>query len=56
MRKAYKILGGKAEGKRTLGRPKRRWKDNITMALRKTGFRVWMVFIWLGIRTGDVLL
>jgi hypothetical protein len=28
-RNAYRILVGKPEGKRPLGRPKRRWVDNI---------------------------
>jgi hypothetical protein len=28
-RNAYRILVGKPEGKRTLGRPRRRWVDNI---------------------------
>ena len=28
---------GKPEGKRTLGRPRRRWEDNIKMDLRKVG-------------------
>jgi hypothetical protein len=31
MRNAYTILVGKPEGKRPLGRPRRRWKDNIKM-------------------------
>jgi hypothetical protein len=31
---AYSILGGKPEGKRPLRRPRRRWADNIRMALR----------------------
>jgi hypothetical protein len=31
---AYKILVGKPEGKRPLGKPKRRWVDNIKMDLR----------------------
>jgi hypothetical protein len=31
MRSAYKILGGKPEGKRSLGRPTQRWEDNIRM-------------------------
>jgi hypothetical protein len=31
----YKILVGKSEGKRPLGRPKRRWVDNIKMNLRE---------------------
>jgi hypothetical protein len=35
---AYKISIGKPEGKRPLGRPRRRWEGNITMFLRKIGF------------------
>jgi len=34
MRNAYKILVGKPEGKRLLGRPKRRREDNIRMDFR----------------------
>jgi hypothetical protein len=34
MRNAYSILVGKPERKRTLGRPKRRWEDNIRIDLR----------------------
>jgi hypothetical protein len=30
----YRILAGKPESKRRLGRPRRRWVDNIKMALR----------------------
>jgi hypothetical protein len=30
-RNAYRLLVGKPEGKRPLGRPKRRWMDNIMM-------------------------
>jgi hypothetical protein len=37
MRNAYRILVGNPEGKRTLGRPKRRWVDNIKMDLREIG-------------------
>jgi hypothetical protein len=33
----YKILVGKPEGKRPLGRPRRRWVANIKMVLRETG-------------------
>jgi hypothetical protein len=33
MRNAYKILIGKPEGKRLLGRPRRRWKENISWFL-----------------------
>jgi hypothetical protein len=32
-RNAYRILVGKPEGKRPLGRPRRRWVDNIKMIL-----------------------
>jgi hypothetical protein len=37
-RNAYRILVGKPEGKRPLGRPKRRWVDNIKMDLREIGW------------------
>jgi hypothetical protein len=37
-RGAYRILVGKPEGKRALGRPKRRWVDNIKMDLTETGW------------------
>jgi hypothetical protein len=36
-RNAYRILVGMPEGKRPLGRPRRRWVDNIKMNLRVTG-------------------
>jgi hypothetical protein len=32
-RNAYRLLGGKPERKRPLGRPRRRWVDNIKMDL-----------------------
>jgi hypothetical protein len=35
----YKVLVGKPEGKRPLGRPRRRWEDGIRMDLRATGWR-----------------
>jgi hypothetical protein len=34
-RNAYRIVVGKPEGKRQLGRPRRRWVDNIKMDLRE---------------------
>jgi hypothetical protein len=37
-RNAYRILVGKPEGKRPLGRPRRRWVDNIKMDLRGIGW------------------
>jgi hypothetical protein len=36
-RKLYKVLVGKPEGKRALGRPRCRWEDGIKMDLRETG-------------------
>jgi hypothetical protein len=36
-RKVYKGLVGKPEGKRPLGRPRRRWEDGIRMDLREIG-------------------
>jgi hypothetical protein len=36
-RNAYRIFLGKPEGKRTLGRPRRMWVDNIKMDLRDIG-------------------
>jgi hypothetical protein len=35
-RGVYRVLVGRPEGKRPLGRPKRRWEDNIKMDLRDT--------------------
>jgi hypothetical protein len=49
-RKVYKVLVGKAEGKRPLGRPRRRWEDGIRMDLREIGLGMWIGFDWL--RTG----
>jgi hypothetical protein len=39
-RKVYKVLVGKSEGKRPLGRPRRRWEDGIRMDLREIGLGV----------------
>ena len=36
-RNAYRVLVGKPEGKRPLGRPRRQWEDNIKMDLREVG-------------------
>jgi hypothetical protein len=36
-RNAYSILVGKSKGKKRLGRPRRRWEDNIRMDLREMG-------------------
>jgi hypothetical protein len=52
-RNAYRILVGKPEGKRLLGRPRRRWLDNIKIYLREIG---WDGMDWLRIRTSGRLL
>jgi hypothetical protein len=36
-RGVYRVLVGRPEGKRPLGRPRRRWKDNSKMDLREIG-------------------
>ena len=36
-RAVHRVLAGKPEGKRPLGRPRRRWVDNIKMDLQKVG-------------------
>jgi hypothetical protein len=37
-RNAYRILVGKPDGKRPLGRPRRRWVDNVKVDLREVGW------------------
>jgi hypothetical protein len=37
-RNVYRVLVGKPEGKRTLGRPRRRWEDGIKMDLGEIGW------------------
>jgi hypothetical protein len=41
---AYRILVGKPEGNSPLGRARRRWVDNVKMALRERG---WNVMDWI---------
>jgi hypothetical protein len=43
-RKVYKVSVGKPEGRRPLGRPRRRWEDGIRMDLRETDLGVWIGF------------
>ena len=47
-RGVHRILVGKPEGKRPLGRPRRRWEDNIKMDIREVGGDEWS---WLRIGT-----
>jgi hypothetical protein len=39
MKSVYRVLVGKPEGKRPLGRPRRRWEDNIKIDLQEVGYR-----------------
>jgi hypothetical protein len=50
-RNAFSVLVGKPEGKRPLGRPRCRWKDNIKVYLRNIKLEVRIGFIWLRIGT-----
>jgi hypothetical protein len=45
-RNAYRLLVGKPEGKRPLGRPRRRWVDNIKMDFEEVG---WGDVDWIGL-------
>jgi len=49
-RGVHRVLVGKPEGKRPLGRPRRRWEDNINLDLREVG-RVETGWSWLRIGT-----
>jgi len=44
-------LGGKPEGKRTLGKPRGEWEDNIKIDLQEVGGGVWTRLSWLSIGT-----
>jgi hypothetical protein len=56
-RNAYRLLVGKPEGKRPLGRPRRRWVDNIKDGSWRGGMGVmWTGLVWLRIGTGGELL
>ena len=52
MRGVYRLLVGKPEGKRPLGRPRRRWEDNIKTDLQELDGVVWTGSSWFRIRTG----
>jgi hypothetical protein len=55
-RNAYRLSVGKPEGKRPLGRPRRRWVDNIRMILERWDGVMWTGLVWLKIGTGGELL
>jgi hypothetical protein len=55
-RNAYRMLVVNPEGKRPLGRPRRRWVDNIKIDLREIDGMAWIGLIWLRMRTSGGLL
>jgi hypothetical protein len=62
-RNMYRLLVGKPQGKRPLGRPRHRWIDNIKMDLLEIGLGVldWIFlaqirYRWLKVGTGGELL
>jgi hypothetical protein len=55
-RNAYRILVGKPERKRPLGRLRRRWVDSIKIDFREIRWMVWTGSIWLRIGTSGGLL
>jgi hypothetical protein len=56
MRTSYKISVETPEGKRPLGKPRRRLEDYITMGLEKQFGKVWTGFIWLRKGTSSEIL
>jgi hypothetical protein len=56
VRNVYRVLVRKPEGKRSLERPRLRWKDGIEMDLREIGWEVWSGLTWLRIGTVGGLL
>jgi hypothetical protein len=56
-RNAYRLLVGKLEGRRPLGRPRQKWVNNVRMNLREREAGViWTGLVWLRIGTGGELL
>ena len=52
-RGAYRVMVGKPEGKRPLGRPRHRWLDNIRMDLQSWDVCMWTGLGWRRIGTGS---
>jgi hypothetical protein len=55
-RSVYKILVGKPEGKKPLGRPRHRWEDCIRIIFKKWIEKVWTGFMWFRIVSSGWLL
>jgi hypothetical protein len=55
-RNGCRLLAGKPEGRRPLGRPRRRWVDNIRMIFERKDGVLWTGLVWLRIGTSGELL
>jgi hypothetical protein len=55
-RSAYRVLMGKPERKRSLGRPRSKWEDTIKMDLKQLGWGSWTESTWLRTETSGWLL
>jgi hypothetical protein len=57
-RNVYRLLVGKPEGRRRLGRPRRRWLDNNVLGwiIERLDGVMWTGLVWLRIGTGGDLL
>jgi hypothetical protein len=55
-RGVYRVMMGKPERKKPLGRSRHRWADNIKMNFRVVGCEAWAGLIWLRIVSGGGLL
>jgi hypothetical protein len=55
-RNVHSVLVGRPEGKKPLGRRRRRWEDGMKMDLREIGFGMLIGFTWLRIGIVGVLL
>jgi hypothetical protein len=54
-RNAYRVLVGKPERRKLLGRKRRRWEDNIKMGIRELGWGAWTGSILLSMGKGGGL-
>ena len=52
-RGTFGVLVRRPEGRRPLGRTRRRWEDNTKMDLQEVDGEAWNGFLWLRIRTGS---
>ena len=52
----YRVWVGKPEGKRSLGRRRLGWEDNVKIDLQEVRWTAWTGLIWLRIGTGGGVL